>query len=84
MLIPVTADLIASITNLSKAGEDPAQYICGRYTNKKLSKQLKERFDLQFNGCAYRIDSINSQVMHIGARILASKVVSGNRPVQCN
>ena len=40
--IPVTVDLIASITGLLKAGEDPAQYIRGRYMDKKLAKQLKE------------------------------------------
>ena len=59
-LIPITVDLISSITGLPKAGEDPTQYIRGRDTDKKLGKQLKERFGLQRDGCAYRIDSIKS------------------------
>ena len=59
-LILVTIDLIASITGLLKAGEDPTQYIRGRDTDKKLAKQLKERFDLQQDGHTYRIDCINS------------------------
>ena len=46
MLILVTVDLIASITGLSKAGEDPVQYIRGRDTDKKLAKQLNECFGL--------------------------------------
>ena len=83
-LIPVTVDLIASITRLPKAGEDPVQYIHGRDMDKRLAKQLKERFGLQRDGHAYRIDSVNSQAVHIGARILASNIVQGNRPVQCN
>ena len=74
-------ELITSITGLSKAREDPTQYIRGRDTDKKLSKQLKERFGLQRDNCAYRIDNINSQAVRIGARILESKIVRGNRPV---
>ena len=58
--IPITIDLIASITNLSKAGKDLAQYIRGRDTDKKLSKQLKEHFGLQRDGHAYCINNINS------------------------
>ena len=83
-LIPVTVDLIAIITGLSKVGEDPTQYIYGRDTDKKLAKKLNEHFGLQWDGCTYRIDNINSQAVRIGARILASKVVWGNRPIQCN
>ena len=44
--IPVTVDLIASITSLLQAGEDPTQYIHGRDMDKRLAKQLKERFRL--------------------------------------
>ena len=51
---------------------------------KKLAKQLKEHFGLQRDGHAYRIDNINSQAVRIGAIILSSKVVCGNRPVQGN
>ena len=58
--IPVTFYLIASITSLPKAGEDPAQYIRGRDTEKKISKQLKEHFGLQRDGRSYCIDIINS------------------------
>ena len=76
--IPVIVDLIASITGLLKAREDPTQYICGRDTDKKLAKQLKERFGLQWDGHAYRINSINSQTVHIGTRIIASNVLRGN------
>ena len=36
--IPVTVDLITSITGLSKAGEDSTQYIRGRDTDKRLAK----------------------------------------------
>ena len=32
--IPITFDLISSITSFPKAGEDPTQYIRGRDTNK--------------------------------------------------
>ena len=39
---------------------------------------------MHHDGHAYRIDSINSQAVCIGARILASKVVRGNQTVQCN
>ena len=83
-MIPITVDLIASITGLLKVGDDPTQYIQGRDTDKKLAKQLKEHFGLQRDGHAYRIDSINSHAVRIGARILASKVVRGSRLVQCN
>ena len=46
--IPVTVGLITKITSLPKAGEDPVQYIRGRDMDKKIVKQLKERFS--FNG----------------------------------
>ena len=82
--IPLTVDLISNIIGFPKAGEDPTQYIRGRDIDKWLAKQLKERFGLQRDGRAYRIDSINSQMVHIGARISASKVVCGNWPIQCN
>ena len=78
MLIPVIVYLIASITGLPKGGEDLKQYIHERDTNKRLAKQLKECFGLQRDGRAYRINSIISQVMHIGTRIMVSKVVWGN------
>ena len=45
---------------------------------------MKEHFGLQRDGHAYRVDSINSQEVCIGVRILASKVVRSNQPVQCN
>ena len=58
--IPVMVDLIANIMGLSKAGEDLTQYIGGRDTNKKLVKQLKERFGLHHDGRAYHVDNINA------------------------
>ena len=76
--IPVIVDLIASITGLPKAGEDPVQYIHGSDINKRIAKQLKERFGLQSDHRAYRMDRIHSQKFCISARILASKVVRGN------
>ena len=76
--IPIIVELIASITGLMKAREYPAQYIRRWDTDKKLSKQLKELFGLQHDGCAYHIDSINSQAVHIRVQILVSKVVHGN------
>ena len=82
--IPVIVDLIASITGLPKVGEDLTQYIHGRDTDKKMAKQLNEHFGLQWDIRAYRIDIINSQAMHIGTRILSSKFVRDNQPVQCN
>ena len=44
--ILVTIDLIMSIMGFPKVREDPTQYICGRDTDKKLAKQLKERIVL--------------------------------------
>ena len=76
--IPVTIDLIASITGLPEAGEDLAQYLRGWDTDKKLAKQLEECFGSQRDGRAYRIYNINSQEVCIGARILASNIVRGN------
>ena len=46
MPIPITVDLIASITSFLKDGEDPVWYICERDTDKKISKQMKECFVL--------------------------------------
>ena len=76
--ILVIVYLITSIIGLPKVGEDPMQYIHGRDTDKNITKQLKEHFGLQCDDCAYCIDSIKSQVVHIDARIMASKVVRGN------
>ena len=45
---------------------------------------LKKRYSLEFDGRAYRIDSINDHVVCIGVRILASKVVRKNQMIQCN
>ena len=44
--IQVTVDLIANIMGSPKAGEDFAQYFRGWDNDKKLSKQLKEKFGL--------------------------------------
>ena len=76
--IHVIVDLIASIKGLPKAGEDSAQYIRRRDTDKKLAKQLKERFGLQWYGRTYRIDRIKSQLVCIEVRISASKFFRGN------
>ena len=62
-LIPITIDLISSITGFPKAWEGPAQNIHGRDTDKRLVKQLKELFRLQQDGHAHWIDSINSQTV---------------------
>ena len=59
-IIPIIVDLIASITGLPKAEEDPVQYIRMRDTDKKLAKQPKERFGSHCYGHAYHIYSINS------------------------
>ena len=59
--IQVTVDLIANITRFPKVGEDLTQYFRGQDNDKKLSKQLKERFGLQRDGQAYCIDSISSK-----------------------
>ena len=45
---------------------------------------LNKRYDLERDGRAYHIDSINERAVYIGARILASKVVTKNHSVQCN
>ena len=73
-------DMISEITGLPKARADPAQYLRGRDNDKKLAQQLKERYRLQWYGHAYRIESINEWVVHIGARILAIKIIIGNHP----
>ena len=39
---------------------------------------------MQWDGRSYHINSINKREVRIGARILASKIVHGNRPIQCN
>ena len=44
--ISVIVDLIINIMSLPKVGEDLVQYLRGRDTVKKLSKQLKECFGL--------------------------------------
>ena len=44
---------------------------------------MKERYDLQRDGRSYHIDSINDRGEHIGARILESKNIKKNRPIQC-
>ena len=82
--IPIIVDLIVSIIGLPNTREDLAPYIHRRDTDKRLAKQLKERFGLQRDVRAYRIDSIKSQAVHIGANILVSKVIRRNRLVQCN
>ena len=45
---------------------------------------LKKCYALECNGRACLIDSINDHVVCIGAKIMASKVVRKNCPVQCN
>ena len=79
--IAVIVDLISEITGLPKVGIDPTQYLRGRDNDKKLAQQLKERYVLEWDGRTYRIDDINEQVVHIGAHILASKVIRGNHSV---
>ena len=83
-LIGITVDLILEITALKKDGIDPLQYFKGRDNDKRLAMRLKERYNFQRDGKAYRIEKINEQAMCIGACILASKIVWKNRSVQCN
>ena len=80
----IMVDLISEITRLPKDAPDPSQYFKGRDNDKRFAAQLKERYDLQRDGRAYHIDNINNRMMHIGAWILASKIVRNNCPVQCN
>ena len=61
--IEVMVDLIAEITGLPKDGLDPSQYFKGRDNDKQLATQLKERYDLQYDGRAYRIDNINDRTV---------------------
>ena len=56
----------------------------GKDNDKRLVARLKKRYELQNDGRAYRIDSINDQSMCIGASILANKVVRKKHPTQCN
>ena len=77
-------ELISGITGLPKDGPYPSQYIRGKDNEKKLEINIKKHYRLECDRRAYRIDSINDRVVRIGARILASKVVRKNHPVQCN
>ena len=81
--ITLTIDLISEIMGLRKDGLDPLQYFKGQDNNKQLEARLKERCDLQRDGRAYHIDTINDRALCIGARILASKIVRKNHPIQC-
>ena len=76
--------MISEIRGLPKDGPDPSQYIRGKDNDRKLEMTLKKHYSIEHDGRAYRIDSINDRVVRIGARILASKVVRTNCPVQCN
>ena len=58
-VIPIMVDLITDNTGLPKASEDLAQYFRGKDNDKNISQQLKERFELQSDGRAYHIDSID-------------------------
>ena len=79
--ITLTVDFISEIMGLLKDGPNPSQYFKGRDNDKRLKARLKERYDLQRDGRAYHIDSINDIGVRIGARILASKIVRKNRLV---
>ena len=45
---------------------------------------LRKNYALERDRRTYRIDSINEHMVYNSARILASKVVRKNCPVQCN
>ena len=65
--ITLTVDLISEIMGLLNDGEDPSQYFKGRDNDKHLEAWLKERYDLQRDGRAYRINNINDRAVRIGA-----------------
>ena len=82
--VTIMVDLIADITGLPKDGPDPLQYFRGKDNDKRLAARLEKKYGLRHNGWDFRIDSINDHAMHISARILASKIVGKNFPIQSN
>ena len=81
--VPITMELILNIRGFPKDGPNPSQYFKGRDNDKRLAACLKLKYDLQHNGRAYRIDNINDRMVCISFRILASKIVHKNHPIQC-
>ena len=65
--IVITVDLISEITGLPMDGLDPSQYFKGRDNDKRLATWLKQKYDLQRDGRAYRIDIINDRMVRIAA-----------------
>ena len=82
--IVIMVDLISEITGFPKDGPDPSQYFKGRDNDKRLAARLKEKYDLQCDDIAYRIENINDRTMRIGAHILATKIFRNNCHIQCN
>ena len=79
--ITLMVDLIFEITGLPKNGEDPFQYLKGRDNDKCLVARLKEWYNLQCDGRAYHIDSINNRAVRISAQILETNIFKKNIPI---
>ena len=76
--VPVTVYLISQITVFPKKGLDLSQYFHEKYNDKRLATKLKKKYDLEHDGRAYVVDSINEQAVHIATRILSRKVLCKN------
>ena len=74
-MIPVTIDLILEIMRFPKEGPDPSQYFQGKDNDKSLVAKMKRKYDLERNGCAYKVVNINEWVVCITSRILSGRVV---------
>ena len=79
--IVITVDLISEITGLLKDGPDPLQYFKGKDNDKWIYGQLKLKYELQCNGRAYHIISINDHAVRIDSKILEINIVHKNRPI---
>ena len=67
MTVTIMVDFISEIMGFPKDGPDPSQYFKARDNDKRLAARLKKKYDLQRDGRAYCINSINDQIVHIGA-----------------
>jgi hypothetical protein len=73
--VPITVDLIATITGLPTDGENPEQYLEDKTRAKAISDEIKAKYGMEHSNRGIRINDINDPATRFSTRLLGCKLM---------
>lgn len=80
--ISIYIELIARITGLPSAGEDPARLFPGKGKDKELADKMMNKYGTERGACGLKVALINNDSIKCATQVLAYKLLRKYRPYE--